>query len=197
MSSFVLKVIGCISMLIDHIGFAFFPKITILRVIGRLAFPIFAFQASVSYEKTKNKEKYILRMLLFTIVSQLPFYLIRKVAISNPSFMLNIGATITCGLLAIYCMDKIKPASLKYLCTGCILLLSFYIPMDYSWLGVCSIFTFYLFRKDKYGMCIFYSVLLISSCIIKNSIFNLPALYALLPIFLYNGAKGKNVKYFF
>ncbi|EQB85895.1 hypothetical protein M918_16975 [Clostridium sp. BL8] len=43
MSSFWLKVLACVIMLIDHVGAIFFPKLWGLRVIGRLAFPIFSF----------------------------------------------------------------------------------------------------------------------------------------------------------
>ena len=75
MSSFTLKILAIIFMTIDHIGFILFPKIDILRVIGRIAFPIFAFQVGISFENTKNKEKYILRMLIFTIISQIPFHI--------------------------------------------------------------------------------------------------------------------------
>lgn len=38
-----LKIIACISMLIDHIGYVLFPDVTVLRLIGRIAMPIFAF----------------------------------------------------------------------------------------------------------------------------------------------------------
>lgn len=196
MSSFILKILACIFMLIDHIGFLFFPKQILFRIIGRLAFPIFAFQISIGYEKAHSKEKYILRMLIFTIVSQIPFYLQHKYG-NNNDVILNVGATLTCGLLAIYCLDKIKKPWLKYISIGLIILLSIVVPMDYKWYGVLMIIIFYLFRNDKLGIGVFYSLLVISYCHINNSIFNLPAIYALLPILLYNGKKGKNIKYFF
>lgn len=197
MSSFWLKFLACILMLIDHIGFAFFPKIAILRAIGRLAFPIFAFQASVSFDKTKNKEKYISRMILFTVVSQIPFFLLRKISLVNAKPMLNIGATLTCGLLALYCLDKIKKPWLKYISVALIILISIVVPMDYKWYGVIIIIIFYIFRKEKYGIAIFYPIVLMSYCFYKNSTFNLPAIGAIIPIFLYNGKKGKSAKYWF
>ena len=197
MSSFVLKVLACIFMLIDHIGFTLYPNIEILRTIGRLAFPIFAFQASVGYDKTHNKEKYILRMVLFTIISQVPFYLLRKVSLSNPVPFLNVGATLTCGLLAIYCIDKIKSPLLKFSGVVCILLISVLIPMDYKWYGVILIMFFYIFRNDKIGIIVFYPILLASYCFYNKSYFHQPAIIALLPILLYNEKKGKNVKYLF
>ncbi|MBQ9313406.1 MAG: conjugal transfer protein TraX [Clostridia bacterium] len=197
MSSFVLKVMACIFMLIDHIGISFFPKISILRAIGRLAFPIFAFQASVGFDKTSHKEKYIIRMIIFTIISQIPFYFLRKVSLVKPAPLLNIGATLTLGLLALYCLDRIKKPWLKFISIGFIILLSIIVPMEYKWYGVLMIISFYYFRKEKYGITIFYSILVISFCYISNSTFNLPALAALIPILLYNGKKGNKSKYFF
>lgn len=197
MSSFILKVFACIFMLIDHIGFALYPKFEILRAIGRLAFPIFAFQISIGYSKTHSKEKYILRMLLFTIISQVPFYLLRKVSLDTPVPLLNVGATLTCGLLAIYCIDKIKSPLLKYSSVICILLIAILVPMDYKWYGVLLIIIFYLFREDKLGIIVFYPILLATYCFYNKSYFHQSAIIALLPILLYNGKKGKNVKYLF
>lgn len=87
MSSFALKILALITMTIDHIGFAILPQVSILRMIGRLSFPIFAFQISVGYKNTQSKEKYIFRMLLFTLVSQIPYQLIiQSVFPRMPSF---------------------------------------------------------------------------------------------------------------
>ena len=70
MNSFALKLIACITMLIDHVGYIFFPKLWILRTIGRLAFPIFAWQISVGYTKSSNKVNYFKRLLLFALITQ-------------------------------------------------------------------------------------------------------------------------------
>ena len=50
-----LKIAATITMLIDHIGFVLFPNIVMFRIIGRLAFPLFAFQISIGFDKTKNR----------------------------------------------------------------------------------------------------------------------------------------------
>lgn len=197
MSSFILKILACIFMLIDHIGYAFFPKVEILRTIGRLAFPIFAFQINIGFDKTKNKEKYILRMILFTLISQLPFYFFRKLCISNPSHLLNVGATFTLALLILYSFEKIKKPWVKYISTFSIFLLSILLPIDYKWYGVLTVILFYIFRKEKYGIAIFYPILVMLQCMLYKSTFNLPEIYALIPILFYNGKKGKDIKYFF
>lgn len=79
MSSFWIKIIALITMLIDHIGFAFFPENLLLRIIGRISMPLFAFQIAVGFDKTKSREKYIIRMLIFALVSQIPFGLLYNI----------------------------------------------------------------------------------------------------------------------
>ena len=60
MSSFALKILGILTMCIDHLGFMFFQDEISYRLIGRLAMPIFAFQLAVGFSHSKNKEKHIL-----------------------------------------------------------------------------------------------------------------------------------------
>ena len=91
MSSFTLKILAIIFMTIDHIGFTLFPSNLLLRYIGRLAFPIFAFQMGNGFYHTKNKEKYIFRMLIFTVISQIPFWLHLTSAIPNHEMRLQLG----------------------------------------------------------------------------------------------------------
>ena len=70
LSSNQLKILACITMLIDHIGYFIFPQITILRLIGRLTFPIFAFLISEGAKYTKNKVRYLLTVGALGIVWQ-------------------------------------------------------------------------------------------------------------------------------
>ena len=56
MSSFVLKILGIILMSIDHVGLMFFPAEYTFRALGRIAFPIFAFQTTQGFKYSKNKE---------------------------------------------------------------------------------------------------------------------------------------------
>lgn len=197
MSSFALKILAILTMTIDHIGFLLFPQLTWLRAIGRLAFPIFAFQIGIGFRNTKNKKKYIVRMLLFAIISQIPYHLALQAAIPGYPIRINIGATLTCGLLALYCLENINKKWLKYVFTTFIILLGTYIHMDYGSLGILMIIVLYYFEIDKIFSTIFYIVVVISDCLIDNSTFSIPQIFALIPMFLYNGKKGKNIKYLF
>ena len=195
MSSFALKFLAILLMTIDHVGLLLFPTHRILRAIGRLAFPIFAFQIGVGFKHTHSKEKYILRMILFTLISQYPFTLFLNAVKIAP--ILNIGATFTLALLALYSIDKFKKSWVKYPILVIIACIATYVPMDYGIFGVLIVISLYFLDYSKViGMSSFFSIVLMH-CAIDKSIFSLPALLALFPILLYNGKKGPNIKYLF
>ncbi|MFN2363319.1 MAG: TraX family protein, partial [Halarsenatibacteraceae bacterium] len=75
MSSFQIKMVAITTMLIDHIGSIIFPEYIILRVIGRLAFPLFAFLITEGYRHTSNINRYLVRLSIFALISQYPFWL--------------------------------------------------------------------------------------------------------------------------
>lgn len=66
-----LKWIGVVTMTIDHIGYFLFPEIRLLRIIGRLAFPIFAYLFSQSFRYTENRNRLLGRLVLFAVIGQL------------------------------------------------------------------------------------------------------------------------------
>ena len=76
-------------MLIDHIGAVFYPQVTLFRIIGRIAFPIFAYQIGVGYKNTKNLRKYLLRLLLVGIISQVPYSLLFTTKTLNIFYFIN------------------------------------------------------------------------------------------------------------
>lgn len=202
MSSFVLKIIAIITMFIDHIGYAIFGKFSFFNYIGRIAFPIFAFQISEGYTHTRNLKKYFLRLFIFAIVSQIPFILFGKI-ISN-DFTLNIFFTLLLGLSCIYIYDKSKYKIIGIISSILLGALSEFLHCDYGFYGVAIIFLFYIFKSDvikssmafilattikylipifKYGFYNVYLYLLICTLI--------PIIF----ISLYNGKKGKDTKY--
>lgn len=69
-----LKLIAFVTMTTDHIGAVFFPESVILRIIGRIAFPLFAYCLVIGYLYTRDVKKYLGRLLFFAVLSQ-PFYL--------------------------------------------------------------------------------------------------------------------------
>ena len=202
MSSFVLKIIAIISMFIDHVGYIIFGKFSYFNYIGRLAFPIFAFQISEGYIHTKNLKKYFLRLLLFAIISQVPFMLFHNLI--STDFSLNIFFTLLLGLSCIFIYDKLKYKSLGIISSILIALIAEYTHCDYGFYGIAIILIFYIFRNSFVNASMFFILsTLIKHLIpyIKNGFYN-AYLYlfacTIIPVVfiaLYNGKKGKNTKY--
>ena len=91
-----LKIIAVITMLIDHIGAYLFPTVMWLRIIGRVAFPIFAFMIAEGCRYTRNKKRYLLNMATLALVCQLMFS-----RFDNTVF-LRIPFTFTLSVVVIY-----------------------------------------------------------------------------------------------
>jgi len=70
-----LKWIAVATMTVDHVGAIFYPNYEVLRIIGRISFPLFSYLVALGVESTRNVKKYFIRLLLFGFVSQVPFSL--------------------------------------------------------------------------------------------------------------------------
>lgn len=206
MDSFGLKIVALTAMLCDHAGLTFLDSPSYLNIIGRIAFPIFAFQISEGYIHTKNLKKYFSRLAWFAIISQIPFTLF-SISVGASAFSLNIFFTLLLGLSSIVIYDKIKTKyNKKFL--GFLFVILFaclgnLCNCDYGWYGVTIIFLFYLFKNDKLLMnesiiCIMFIKYLlgfVKSPNIYYLYFFIGALSSLAFINLYNNKKVKNIKY--
>ena len=103
LSGNLLKIIACISMLIDHAGLMLFPNLVWMRWIGRLAFPIFAFLISEGCRYTKNKLRYFLTVFLLGVVCQIAY----QVAYPADQFF-GILITFSISILLIYALQFAK-----------------------------------------------------------------------------------------
>jgi hypothetical protein len=133
-----LKLVGMASMLVDHLGVVFFPSVVWLRIIGRLALPIFAYSLAEGYKHTSNMSGYVRRLLIFGLVAQLPF-----IFLINP-YTLNIVFTLLTALLFINSVNK-----QKYLGIFLLLILIVFAPLEYSWYGILLAVIFYFARSSK------------------------------------------------
>ena len=159
----LIKLVAFITMAIDHIGYVFFPGEMWMRIIGRIAFPLFAYCLATGCIYTKNPKKYALRLFAFSVVSQ-PFYSLAffpyyteqlfdpinygtaEAAIINiaENLHLNIGFTMLLGFCAI---QAIK--SKKWLAFAAALAASLWDGFEYSLYGVALILLMYIFcTKD-------------------------------------------------
>ena len=99
MTAYVLKLIAIITMLFDHSGYLIYGHLSWMNFVGRIAFPIFAFQISEGYIHTHNLKKYFVRLIIFALISQIPYAWFGYCFFSKMS--LNIIFTLILGLLSI------------------------------------------------------------------------------------------------
>ncbi|HPU63416.1 MAG TPA: TraX family protein [Mobilitalea sp.] len=202
MSTFVLKMIAVVTMLIDHVAVVFIPNNTwlylICRIIGRLAFPIYAFLLVEGFFHTRNIKRYLARLGIFALISEVPFDLVFYNKYIHWEHQ-NIFFTLFLGLLAIYLINTVeskyvaKPVFVNIanaLITIVFCFVAALIKADYRVIGILLIVAFYLFRGSK-------PLLIISMIIISGSLIQAFYTLSLIPIFFYNGKKGRNIKYFF
>lgn len=204
MSSFVLKIIAIIAMFFDHAGYAIYGKLSWCNYIGRLAFPIFAFQITEGYRHTKNLKKYFFRLILFALISQIPIMMLYSVFTTE--FVLNIFFTLFLGLLAVTILDKQQNKFISITFSCLIVILAKFLKVDYSAFGVLIIICFYLLKNKKIALSIVFSFLTIyhykdfllqTHFRIDIILLVLFSILSLVFIFLYNGKKGKNIKLLF
>lgn len=187
----MLKLIALITMLIDHVGFIFFPYDLTWRLIGRLAFPIFAFGIAEGYTYTRDWRKYLLRLLILAIISQPIFLLTFK------SSDLNVVFTLAGGLLLIHCYESLKSWFLKYLSIILVLVSAWCFNFEYGALGVLLILVFYIFRKKPFFFIIIGSLIFVVYSIMNQHLIYLGSIAALFLIQSISQKKLKLGRYFF
>ena len=210
-----LKIIACTAMLIDHIGAAIIemgllgmgdnpdPAVIlstpygqkwflidwVMRMIGRIAFPIFCFLLVEGFLHTRNVKKYILRVGAFALISEIPFNLAFRDSVFAPEYQ-NVYVTLLLGLLVLTALKQFEDCGWKKavsIAAGCGLAVLF--RTDYDAFGVAFIVLLYLLRDKKVWQTA-------AGCI--ACAWELTAPLAFIPIRLYRGERGKlRLKYFF
>lgn len=216
MSSFTLKCIALITMIIDHIGAVFFPDLIWIRYIGRISFPIYAFLLAQGFAFTKNKKRYAMRLAVFAIASEIPYDLLFYQNIFEPQHQ-NILFELLCGLFVLACLEnffsKCRGGILWLFAALLLTLSSSFLGFSYGIYGICLMVVFWLLRRNTSlsslsGAAVtvlFNGIASIKTVFLGRTIsflsLNSVQLYAVaasLPIFFYNGKKGAySLKWFF
>lgn len=204
-SSFTLKLIAILTMLIDHSAAVFLGSaISVPRLIGRIAFPIFAFMIAEGAARTHSVKKYALRLFVFALISEIPFDLaLMGTSFSQPIELShqNVFFTLTLGLLAIAARQRLYKTEQRLLCIPVLLLCmasALILKTDYADSGVLCIYLFYVFSQKENRIRI--PGFILAAAVPSLSIINLSvykpelfALFGLIPIFLYNGERGAKI----
>lgn len=205
MSTFVLKLIACIAMLIDHVTKLFVDENTVLWTIGcgigRLAFPIFCFLIVEGLFYTRNRKKYALRLLIAAVISEVPYDLMRFGTVWNFDSQ-NVMWTLLLGYLAIAMIEYVKtkyPGDMfKYNTFSCLSIMlcggaALFFATDYIIYGVMLIVSFYMFRGRMFWA--FFMQLILTAAFYSQATIQFVSLLACPLWMLYNGKKGPDDKY--
>lgn len=197
LSGSMLKLLAIISMTIDHSAVILYPVIDAMRVpisiggraitlywvmrkLGRLAFPIFCFLISEGYAHTGNKVRYGLRLLIFALVSELPFNLLHGNRWLDASGQ-NVFFTLFLGLILIHAYEAEVHQLLKFLAMAAVCTIAVVLKADYGLYGALLVLLIHLFRNAP---CV---QPLLAYPLLSGEI---AACAAFVPINLYNGKRG-------
>lgn len=214
-TSMMLHIMAMAFMLCDHLWGTVVPGNDWLTCIGRIAFPIFAFMLVEGYFHTKNLKKYVCRLVLFAIISEIPFNLAIGSRIFYPihqnvlwSFLLSLGL--------IHLNEKAKNTKKIWIpilvgCATVVLapVMGIITMVDYYHAGILTVLVFYFFRQRKWWsyigqfVCLWYiNVEMLGGLGYEIEMFGKTffltqqgfALLALIPIWLYRGKQGYHSK---
>ncbi len=220
LSASVLKYTAVLSMAADHTASALIldrliePAVSaglpsasalltvhdVLRGFGRIAFPVFAFFIAEGFVQTKSLRRYILRIALFALLSEIPFDL----CLYGKAFYLpaqNVLWEFLAGLLLLAALDKIRTSEISsdvlraFLCvlaTAAAAAAAWYGHFDYDIRGILLILLFYVFRSDRAFACIGGALILCT-----YEAFQIPAVLGFLLLYYYSGERGSQKRSFF
>ena len=213
-TSFSLHIMAMLFMLCDHLWGTIVPGNDWLTCIGRLAFPLFAFMIVEGYTRTSNLKKYVKRLLLFAIISEIPFNLAMGSRVFYPihqnilwSFLIAIGL--------IHWNEKVKEKQVwKRILVGLASVLIGYVGgiitfVDFYHAGILTVLVFYFFKDKKWWcylgqlVCLWYiNFEMLGGFSYEINLFGETyffvrqgiAILALIPIWLYKGKQGYHSK---
>lgn len=208
LSGAAIKWLALITMTVDHIGLLFFPSVTILRIIGRLAFPLFGYMIAEGCVHTRDRKAYLMRTAGLALLCQVAYFA------AEGSLYMCILVTFSLSIFWIMVIDKAKDspsaptyaaailtsAAIAFVCLGLPALLpGTDFSVDYGIFGVLYAVVVY-FGRTKTEKLLFGAVMLVCISLFAPLSFSVSifGLLALIPLYFYNGSRGKyNIKLFF
>lgn len=197
MTGNILKIIACVTMLIDHsAGVLYYNRLIdystylLLRTIGRIAFPIFGFLVVEGYKHTRNIRKYQLRLLIVALLSELPYQMYSQVLFRDSGH--NVIWLFLLSTLLFEGWEKSKgkiPESIGMIILTMIsAVIAEKTGIDYGMFGLLYMLVIYW---GKYRILLGAGITISYSVLIANNPYQLPCLFAIIPLCFYNGKRGR------
>ncbi len=219
LSGNALKIIAAAAMCIDHIGFLLLPQYKFLRIIGRLAFPIFAFMIAEGCKYTRNKAKYFCTVAGLATLCQVVYYIFDK------SLYMSVLVSFSLAILMVFALQNCKTTMLAHESTlvqkvlsaalfaalvALVYLVTLWVEVDYGFWGCMLPVAASLFHAPKKCESDFMQKLdTVPLNVLVMAVAMVPlalsvgwvqpySFFALVPLLLYSGKRGKyKMKYFF
>jgi hypothetical protein len=195
-------------MVVDHIKYSI-PSLAnnFTLYFGRISFPLYVFCAVEGYNHTSNFKKYLLRIFILAIISQIPYMFFISLPTLN-KIDLNVVFTLFFGLVSIKFYEIADNKFLKYFCVLSIGILASILKVDYGIYGVMLMFVLYLFKDNKVKQALGYILVVTVRYLIRIWYYQtgftlymrnmwLCSLIPLIFILLYNGKQGPRLKKFY
>ena len=192
LDSFQLKCIAIVSMALDHTGAVLYPSQIWLRCLGRIAFPIFCFLIVEGFFHTHDVRRYMGRLGVFALISEIPYDLaFRGVPLEYAHQ--NVFFTLLIGIGMMVLLERNREWPVKAVILLLAMWLAVLIRSDYNFRGVLLIFVFYIFHEYRWLAVTaggFWNFL-------YQGVIQKYGVLSVLPLALYNGERGRKMKYFF
>lgn len=195
-SAAALQIIAIISMTIDHIGYYLIPGCWPLRVIGRIAFPIFAFMLVEGFKHTHSRSKYFARLLVTAVVAQILFYIFAQCFGANYNH--NVVFTLAFAFVSLICAEQ---GNFSLVGIPLLVLAAGAFECEYGAYGVLMIVLFYyadkIFKNNRFlrvmAQAISLAAMMSSITLESGWPIQLCSFFAIIPIALYSGKKGRRL----
>ena len=192
LDSFQLKCIAIVSMALDHTGAVLYPSQIWLRCLGRIAFPIFCFLIVEGFFHTHDVRRYMGRLGVFALISEIPYDLaFRGVPLEYAHQ--NVFFTLLIGIGMMVLLERNREWPVKAVILLFAMWLAVLIRSDYNFRGILLIFVFYIFHESRWLAMTaggFWNFL-------YQGVIQKYGVLSVLPLALYNGERGRKMKYFF
>lgn len=226
LTAFSVKLIAVFTMLTDHIGAVIIQPYlnakmdslgyeltqtlntvyTVTRAIGRMAFPLFCFMLVEGFFHTRSRWKYLLRLVIFALISEIPYNL----ALAKSTFSLDkqsVLVTLSLGLIMLIVLDYVRSRDLSELIKGLLTIvivaafcvIAHLTKCDYELKGILMIAGIYLlypiFNVNRFTFCTCTGLMYFWEW--SKTLYYFPASLSPMLLCFYNGRKGRSLKYFF
>lgn len=191
-----IKLVAVVCMLVDHVAWAWVPVDSpagiLMHIIGRVTMPIMAFMVAEGYIHTHDFKRYVGRLLIFALVSDIPFMVFERSNLNH-----DVMFTLFFGLVGIWFVDHAPKFYIAIFAVFMMMTAALYLRVDWSFIGVLLCLVFWQFRGNFLAVSLSVVVLAFLAAMVYGQWWQLSLILSLPILRLYNGERGRGSKWGF